>query len=122
MKYLGPLTKSGILRIGVLLLGFYFAVQSLTGSSKLDRAILIEDLRATAQDLASISSSRGVPESLDDMKKQGLMTKDLVERCQQAKVGFHPENIANRDGLAVFSVPNENSNLTRVTSTGLVIQ
>jgi hypothetical protein len=121
MKYLGPLTKSGILRIGVLLLGFYFAVQSLTGSSKLDRAILIEDLRATAQDLASISASR-VPESLDDMKKQGLMTKDLVERCQQAKVGFHPENIANRDGLAVFSVPNEDSNLTRVTSTGLVIQ
>ncbi len=107
-----------------MLLAFYLAVQWMTGDSKLDQAVLIEDLRATAQNLARMSDSKldVVPSTMTGMKAQGLITGDLLERCKQAKVDFHPENVANRDGLPVFSVPTENSQNTRVTANGLVLR
>lgn len=123
MKYLGPLTKSGYLRIGVMLVGFYYSVQWITGPSKLNRAILIEDLRSTAQDLAQISKTKQpAPTSLEEVKQRGLISSDLLERCRQAGVNFHPENVNNVDGLAVFSVPADNARTTRVTATGLVLR
>ena len=124
MKYLGPLTKSGYVRIGAMLLTFYFTVQWLTSSSKLDQAVLIEDLRVTAQTLAQISNSKldAVPNTMTGMKAQGLITSDLLERCKQAKVNFHPENVSNRDGLPVFSVPVDETRNARVTASGLVLR
>jgi hypothetical protein len=123
MKYLGPLTKSGYVRIGMMLLGFYFSVQWLTGGSKLDQAVLIEDLRTTAQTLAQIANAsvEHVPATISGMQAQGLMSEDLVDRCVRAKVNFLPENAGNRDGLAVFLVPGE-TKMTRVTATGLVLR
>jgi hypothetical protein len=123
-KYLGPLTNSSYVRIGAMLLAFYLAVQWMTGDSKLDQAVLIEDLRATAQNLAQLSDSKldNVPSTMTGMKAQGLITGDLLERCRNAKVNFHPENVGNRDGMPVFSVPVDNSQITRVTATGLVLR
>jgi hypothetical protein len=123
-NYLGPLTKSGYVRIGGMLMAFYLGVQWLTGGSKLDEAVLIDDLRNTAQTLAQISNSKldQVPTTMSGMKAQGLITSDLLDRCKQAKVNFHPENVSNRDGLPVFSVPLAESGLAQVTASGLVLR
>jgi hypothetical protein len=123
-KYLGPLTKSGYLRIGFMIVAFYFAVQWLTQSSRLDRSMLIEDLRETAQSLAEISDKQHyrVPTDLYVMKSRGLIDQDLLDRCKQANVNFYPENVTNRDGLPVFSVPGEKEGMTRVTAEGLVLR
>lgn len=124
MKYLGPLTKSGYIRIGALVIAFYISVQWLTGYSKLDRTLLIEDLRATAQELSALSAKQNspTPESLALMQRRGIISEDLLERCLQAKVTFHQENITNEDGLPVFTIPDEQSRTTKVTASGLILR
>jgi hypothetical protein len=124
MNFLGPLTKSGYVRIGVMLLSFWLCVKWMTGGSKLDEAVLIQDLRSTAQNLALIANSRldQVPTTMTGMKAQGLISADLLERCKQAKVNFHPENVSNQDGLPVFSMQVDESRTTSVTASGLVLR
>lgn len=122
MNLLQPLSKSGYLRIGALLGLFYVSVQWLNGYSKLDRTVLIQDLRSTAQDLASLSSKDPTPETFRMMHHQGLITEDLLRRCEEAKVTFHQENISNQDGLPVFIIPDDKASSTRVTATGLVLK
>lgn len=124
IKYLGPLTRSGYLRVGLLIVSFYCAVQMLTSHSKLGDAMLIEDLRNTAMDLADIKKSarQSAPATLDELKKRGLISNELLERCKEANVVYHPENSNNVDGLAVFSVPTEDGAPKRVTPNGLVLR
>ena len=122
MTFLKPLTKSSYLRIGALLGLFYLSVQWLNSYSKLDRTVLIQDLRSTAQDLAALSSKEPAPETFRMMHRRGLITEDLLRRCEEAKVTFHQENISNQDGLPVFIIPDEKSPGTRVTATGLVLK
>ncbi len=124
MNLLGPLTKSGYVRLGVMLLSFWLCVKWMTGGSKLDQAVLIQDLRSTAQNLALIANSRldQVPTTMTGMKAQGLISADLLERCKQANVNFHPENVSNRDGLPVFSMQVDESRTTSVTASGLVLR
>jgi hypothetical protein len=124
MKFLGPLTKSGYIRIGMLILAFYFSVQWLTRTTNVDRVMLIEDLRATAQDLAMRSKDPAIPlpNTLSGMRNKGLISSELLERCEQAKVSFFPENITSDLGRPVFSLPNQESKATRVTASGLVLK
>ena len=122
MNFLQPLTKSGYIRLGALLGLFYVSVQWINSYSKLDRTVLIQDLRSTAQDLAAMSSQGSAPETLKMMHRRGLITEDLLRRCEEAKVTFHQENISNQDGLPVFIIPDEKSQGTRVTATGLVLK
>jgi hypothetical protein len=124
MNLLGPLTKSGYVRLGVMLLSFWLCVKWMTGGSELDQAVLIQDLRSTAQNLALIANSSldQVPTTMTGMKAQGLISADLLERCKQAKVNFHPENVSNRDGLPVFSMQVDESRTTSVTASGLVLR
>lgn len=124
MRFLGPLTKSGYIRIAILLLGFYFTVQWLTRTSKLDRVVLIEDLRTAAQDLAMHSKVSGgnMPTTLSGIRNRGFISSDLLERCEEAKVNFYPENMSTEDGRAVFTLPGEQEKATRVTASGLVLK
>lgn len=122
MNFLHPLTKSSYIRIGALLGLFYVSVQWLNSHSKLDRTVLIQDLRSTAQDLAALSSKAPTPETLRMMHRRGLITEDLLRRCEEAKVTFHQENITNEDGLPVFTIPDDKASSTRVTATGLVLK
>ena len=122
MHSLRPLSKSGYLRIGALLGIFYVSVQWLNSHSNLDRTVLIQDLRSTAQDLAALASRQSTPDTLATMHLRGLITEDLLHRCEEAKVTFHQENITNQDGLPVFTIPDDKSAGTRVTATGLVLK
>ena len=122
MHSLRPLSKSGYLRIGVLLGIFYVSVQWLNSHSKLDRTVLIQDLRSIAQDLAALAAAQPTPDTLTTMQRRGLITEDLLHRCEEAKVTFHQENITNQDGLPVFIIPDDRSGGTRVTATGLVLR
>ena len=124
MNLLGPLTKSGYIRIAAMLLTFWLCVKWMTGGSKLDQAVLIQDLRSTAQNLAVMANSRldQVPTTMTGMKAQGLISADLLERCKQANVNFHPENVSNKDGLPVFSMQADDSRTTSVTASGLVLR
>ncbi len=122
MNLLQPLSRSGYLRIGALLGLFYVSVQWLNSYSKLDRTVLIQDLRSTAQDLAALSANQPTPETLKMMQRRGLITEDLLRRCEEAKVTFHQENISNQDGLPVFTIPDDKTASTRVTATGLVLK
>lgn len=124
IKYLEPISRSGYLRVGLLIISFYCAVQMLTSHSKLGDAMLIEDLRNTAMDLADIKKAarHAPPTSLDELSQRGLMSKELLERCKEANVVYHPENSNNVDGLAVFSVPTKGGAPKRVTPNGLVLR
>lgn len=125
MKFLGPLTRSGYVRIGSLIIVFYVCVQWLTSYSSFNRTLLIEDLRVTAQELAALSGKQQAPtpETLSVMQRRGIISEDLLHRCQQAKVTFHQENVDNHDGLPVFSIPDESSaSATHVTASGLFLR
>jgi len=122
MNLLQPLSRSSYLRTGALLGLFYVSVQWLNSNCKLDRTVLIQDLRSTAQDLAALSSKDPTPETLRMMQRRGLISEDLLRRCEEAKVTFHQENISNQDGLPVFIIPDDKASSTRVTATGLVLK
>ncbi len=122
MNYFAPLTKSGYVRIALLLLGFYFAVNSLTGRRTLDHTILIEDLRATAQELGSMAVTAQAPVTFDGMRQAGIISGDLMDRCVAASVAYHPENIHNQDGLPVFVVPADEGRKTLVVADGGTIR
>jgi hypothetical protein len=118
LSSLGPLTKSGYIRIMFLVVGFYFAVQSLVPTGKVDRTRLAEDLRETAQQLSSISSESIPPSTFNTLQSQGFISSSLRERCEAANVVYNPGNATNTNEQPVFEIPGDDRRRMLVTPTG----
>jgi hypothetical protein len=119
MKYLRMFFNLGYVRLAIMILAFHWVVKSLAGRPTFDRTMLIEDLRSAANQLGRIPTQSKLPFTLASMREQGIISGDLLERCEEAKVFYHPENVGNSDNLPIFTVPNqEKGRNTLVTSAG----
>jgi hypothetical protein len=120
MINLGPLTKNGYIRLGIIVGSFYFAVQALSPSNRMEEIQLTMQLQETAQKLATLGE-RVPPSSFNTLRSQGFISDDLQELCESSQVKYFPANATNNSEQPVFTIPSKEGQVTlHVSPSGFV--